>query len=85
MLMQIVKHLHRTNHRVIWVDVTPNDIKKRGLSVVKVFVTGFQPLYIGNKIRLNLERLNSSATRFGLNVRPTRTASELNSAPHPLP
>jgi len=85
MLMQIVKRLHKMNHRVIWVDITPNDMKKKGLIVVKVFVTGFQPLYIGNKTRLNMDRLNTSARRFGLDVKSTRASSELNPAPHPLP
>ncbi len=85
MLLQVVKHLHRMNHRVVWVDLTPSDMKKMGLVVVKVFVTGFQPLYIGNKLRLNLDRLNSSARSFGLDVKLTRAASELNLAPHPLP
>ena len=84
-LMQIVKHLHKMNHRVIWVDITPNDMKKMGLVVVKVFVTGFQPLYIGNKTRLNMDRLNTSARRFGIDVKSTRASTELNPAPHPLP
>ena len=83
--MQIVRHLHKIDHKVVWVDITPSDMKKLGLVVVKVFVTGFQPLYIGNKLRLNLDRLNSHAKNFGLNVKSTRAASELNLAPHPLP
>ena len=85
MLMQVVRHLHKMDHKVVWVDITPSDMKKRGLVVVKVFVTGFQPLYIGNKLRLNLDRLNAHARNFGLDVKSTRSASELNLAPHPLP
>jgi ribosomal protein S12 methylthiotransferase accessory factor len=84
MLMQIVKQLYGMNHRVVWVDITPHDIKKMGLKVVKVFVTGFQPLYVGNKIRLNLERLRSSAVKLGY-VTAAIHMSQLNTAPHPLP
>ena len=84
LLMDIVNQLQKMNHRVIWVDITPADIKKIGLTVVKVFVTGFQPLYVGNKLRLNSERLLSSAKRQGRNTRVLNIA-ELNLAPHPLP
>ena len=84
-LMHVVNHLHSLNHRVIWVDITPHDMKKMGLIVVKVFVTGFQPLYIGNKVRINLDRLNPVARWIGHNSNTTRLASESNSAPHPLP
>jgi len=85
MLMQVVKLLDSMNHRVIWVDITPSDINRMGLKAVKVFVTGFQPLYVGNKFRLNLERIHSSAERLGYNIKATMVRSELNSAPHPLP
>ena len=57
-LMRIAKHLHSLGHRVIWVDITPRDIDRLGIKVVKVNVTGFQPLYFGNENRLNLGRLN---------------------------
>lgn len=84
-LMQIVKRLKSMNHSVVWVDITPIDMKKIGLRTVKVFVTGFQPMYVGNKIRLNLERLQSSARKQGYNIKQTDYLSQLNSAPHPLP
>jgi thiazole/oxazole-forming peptide maturase SagD family component len=84
-LRQIVKLLHSMKHRVIWVDITPSDLNRIGLKAVKVFVTGFQPLYVGNELRLNLERLNSSAERLGRKITAARTVSELNPAPHPLP
>ena len=73
------------NHRVIWVDLTPHDMKKMGLVVVKVFVSGFQPLYVGNKRRLNLDRLDTVARWLGDTIEKTRLSSDLNSAPHPLP
>jgi hypothetical protein len=85
MLIQLVRKLHTMNHRVIWVDITPSDINRIGLKAVKVFVTGFQPLYLGNKSRVNLERLRRSAEHVNRNIKATRIGSELNSAPHPLP
>ena len=84
-LTQIVKLLHNNKHRVVCVDLTPSDLKRRGLKSVKVFVTGFQPLYVGTELRLNLERLNSSAERIGRKYKADRNVSELNLAPHPLP
>jgi hypothetical protein len=71
-------------HRVVWVDITPTDIRKIGLSAVKVFVTGFQPMYVGNKLRLNLGRLHESAEYVCNNNMATRDSTELNYAPHPL-
>jgi hypothetical protein len=67
------------------VDIRPSDINRIGLKAVKVFVTGFQPLYDGTKLRLNLERLHTSAERLGRNIKAARVGSELNSAPDPLP
>jgi ribosomal protein S12 methylthiotransferase accessory factor len=84
-LMRLVRLLRTMNHRVICLDITPSDINRVGLKVVKVFVTGFQPLYIGNKVRLNLERLRRSAEYANRNIKATRNGSELNFAPHPLP
>jgi ribosomal protein S12 methylthiotransferase accessory factor len=84
-LRQIVKLLHGMKHRVIWVDITPSDLNRMGLKAVKVFVTGFQPLYVGNKLRLNLERLEEAAQYVSRDIKAKRAGSELNSAPHPLP
>jgi hypothetical protein len=56
-----------------------------GLKAVKVFVTGFQPLYVGSKLRLNLDRLQEAAQYVSRDIKAKRTGSELNSAPHPLP
>jgi ribosomal protein S12 methylthiotransferase accessory factor len=83
-LMRIVGILHAINHRVICVDITPSDIRRIGLRSVKVFVTGFQPFYVGTKIRLNSNRLYESAVRFG-GKRTYMGKSELNYALHPLP
>jgi ribosomal protein S12 methylthiotransferase accessory factor len=84
-LMQIVRRLRTLNHRVIYLDITPSDIDRIGLKAVKVFVTGFQPLYVGNELRLNLARLRTSAEHVNRNIRAMKIGSELNSAPHPLP
>jgi thiazole/oxazole-forming peptide maturase SagD family component len=84
LLMRMVTQLHTMGHRVVWVDITPSDIKKIGLSAVKVFVTGFQPMYVGNKLRLNLGRLHESAEYVCNKIKATRDSTELNYAPHPL-
>lgn len=82
-LSRIVKTLHNLNHRVIWVDITPPDIQRLDLKVVKVFVTGFQPLYFTNEARLSSRRLYEAPTRLGYNLQGERL-HELNPAPHPL-
>ncbi|HEY4482413.1 MAG TPA: TOMM precursor leader peptide-binding protein [Candidatus Brocadiaceae bacterium] len=84
LLMQIVKQLHTSGHRVVYVDITPSDIRNLGLRAVKVFVTGFQPMYVGNKLRLNLDRLHESAEYVRKNIGIKVVGTELNSAPHPL-
>jgi hypothetical protein len=84
-LRQLVKLLHKMKHRVICVDITPSDLDRLGFKAVKVFVTGFQPLYVGNELRLNLKRLNEAAQYVNRDIKAKRTGSELNSAPHPLP
>ena len=83
-LMEIVKHLHTLGRRVAYVDITPPDIRSLGLVAVKVFVTGFQPMYSGNIVRLNMERLNQSAEYVLKNIGALRLGTEVNSAPHPL-
>ena len=83
-LKQIVTHLHTKGHRVVYVDITPSDIRSLGLVAVKVFVTGFQPLYSGNKMRLIRNRLLQSGEYIRDNIGATRVGTEINSAPHPL-
>jgi ribosomal protein S12 methylthiotransferase accessory factor len=83
-VMRLVRLLHTMNHRVICVDITPSDINRIGLKAVKVFVTGFQPLYVGNKLRVNQERLRRTAEHVKRKIKASRIGYELNSAPHPL-
>ena len=82
LLMWIVKRLNAFNYRTVWVDITSPDIYKLGLKVVKVLVTGLQPLYMGLGIRLNTQRLADAPPRLGYKA---SNLSQLNSAPHPLP
>jgi hypothetical protein len=63
-------------HRDIGVEITP-DINAIGLNVGKTFVTGFQPLYVGNRLRIKLELLHKSAERLGRNLKAARVSSEL--------
>jgi thiazole/oxazole-forming peptide maturase SagD family component len=83
-LVNIVRHLHGMSHDVIAVNITPSDINKIGVKTVKVFVTGLQPLYVGNKLRLNLRRLRVSARRLNYDIEEN-SSSKINLAPHPLP
>lgn len=84
LLTQIVERLHTLNHRVIWVNITPSDIERMDLKVVKVFITGFQPLYFRNDRRLSRERLYKVPARLGYMDRRERKTLELNPALHPL-
>jgi ribosomal protein S12 methylthiotransferase accessory factor len=83
-LMHIVRHLHGMRHNVIAVNLTPSDISKLGVRAVRVFVTGFQPLYVGNKSRLNIRRLRESARHLKYDTQ-ANSSWKINLAPHPLP
>jgi hypothetical protein len=72
------------NHNVIYCDITPVDMRNIGLSAVKVFVTGLQPLYFGNDPRLSLQRLMAVPVRLGYRSKPS-SVFEMNPLPHPLP
>lgn len=83
-LMHIVRHLHGMRHNVIAVNLTPSDISKLGVRAVRVFVTGFQPLYVGNKSRLNIRRLRESARHLKYDTQ-ANSSWKINLTPHPLP
>jgi hypothetical protein len=85
LLSEIVKSLHERNHRVFYVDITPADIRRLGIVVVKVFVTGLQPMYFGtNYERLNLQRLYGVPITLAYHKRNPHSFPVLNLAPHPL-
>jgi ribosomal protein S12 methylthiotransferase accessory factor len=84
-LMRIVRLLNKMNHRVIQVDITPPDMKELGLNIVKVLVTGFQPLYFRDNARLSLERLNRVPIHLGFSTEAGALQRRLNTSPHPLP
>jgi hypothetical protein len=85
LLMRIVRLLNEMNHRVIHVNITPPDMKGLGLNVVKVLVTGFQPLYFRSNARLGLERLNTVPSHLGFSTKAGANRKPYNMAPHPLP
>ena len=86
LLLQIARSLKETNHRVIYVDITPPDVRRLGLHVVKVFITDFQPMFFGlTHLRLNLRRLYDLPAKLGFNKERLATISGLNLTPHPLP
>jgi ribosomal protein S12 methylthiotransferase accessory factor len=82
LLMWIVKKLNSFNYRTICVDLTSPDIRNLGLKVIKVLVTGLQPLHMGLGVRLNTRRLADAPPRLGYKA---LDLSQLNPAPHPLP
>jgi ribosomal protein S12 methylthiotransferase accessory factor len=83
LLMKLVKTLHDMNHRVIYVDITPPDIRRLGLKAVKVLITGFQPIFFKEGYARYSQRLLTVPSRLGYNKR-SYDISKLNLAPHPV-
>lgn len=70
--------------RVAYADITPPDIAALGPRVVRVIVTGFQPIHFGHgQGRLGGRRLYDAPVAWGLRDKPLDLA-ELNQCPHPL-
>ncbi len=67
------------------VDVTPEEIRDLGFTVVRVVATDLHPLWGGHHVRcLGGRRVREVPVRLGYrNCR--RTVADLNSDPHPLP
>lgn len=79
-----VAALTARGHRVAYADVTTSDVAPLGLSVVRAFITGFQPVHFGDgNERLGGRRLFDLPHQLGLAPGP-RTVADLNPCPHPL-
>jgi ribosomal protein S12 methylthiotransferase accessory factor len=79
-----VSHLVEAGCRVLYADLTTPDVVDYGLSVVRTFATGLQPMHFGyGEERLGGKRLFEIARILGY-ATETRGESELNPCPHPL-
>jgi len=83
-LARCVAGLVARGYRVAYADLTTPDVAPLGLSVVRAFITGFQPVHFGHgNERLGGRRLFELPYQLGLAPAP-RTAADLNGCPHPL-
>jgi ribosomal protein S12 methylthiotransferase accessory factor len=79
-----VRHLVQAGCRVLYADLTTPDVVDYGLSVVRTFATGLQPMHFGyGEERLGGNRLFEIARILGY-ATETRGENELNPCPHPL-
>ena len=78
------RRIELTGHRVLVAEVTSSDIASLGLSVCRVLVPGYHPLFIGHAIRaMGGRRLYEVPQRLGhAGIAP---GSKGNPAPHPYP
>jgi ribosomal protein S12 methylthiotransferase accessory factor len=84
-LTTCVKMLQEAGSRVAYADLTTPDVTPLGLRVVRAIATGLQPIHFGyRQERLGGQRLYEVPRALGY-VSETRTASDLNRCPHPLP
>lgn len=78
----LVDKLAAIGHRALMVDLTTEDVRSLGLSVVRAIVPGFHPLFMGHRLRaLGGRRLWEVPRKLGLN--PSDRID--NPAPHPYP
>jgi ribosomal protein S12 methylthiotransferase accessory factor len=82
--MEATRRIELTGHRVLVADVTSSDIASLGLSVCRVLVPGYHPLFIGHANRaLGGRRLYEVPQRLGhAGIAP---GCRDNPAPHPYP
>jgi len=81
----IVRRLAERGLEAICVDVTSEDVKELGLSVVKMIVPGTVQLPRSERERLVAsKRIYETPVALGLRTEPIRP-EELNSSPHPFP
>jgi ribosomal protein S12 methylthiotransferase accessory factor len=83
-LAQLIEQLAMHGHDLIGVELTPKEIERRGLKVVRAIIPGLQPLGFGDRIRLGGERLHEAPARMGYRTAPTRE-DDLNRIPHCFP
>jgi ribosomal protein S12 methylthiotransferase accessory factor len=83
-LVESMKLVRQVGHVVLLIDLTQDDVRNLGLTVVRAVIPGFQPLYMGHRIRaLGGSRLRTVPQKMGYAPHPN--AEFGNSAPHPYP
>lgn len=85
-LKDILQEFKKLNLDVIVVDQTTPEIKRNGLSCVKVLIPGMLPMTFGNHLkRLNgLDRVLKVPVKMGYTKKPLKP-EQLNPYPHPFP
>jgi ribosomal protein S12 methylthiotransferase accessory factor len=83
-LLRCAAALREAGHRVAYADLTTSDVEPLGYRVVRVIVTGLQPIHFGfGNERLGGTRLYELPRRLGLRSEAS-TPAELNPCPHPM-
>ncbi|MBY0572293.1 MAG: YcaO-like family protein [Undibacterium sp.] len=81
---RVVAQVEATGHEVLVAELTSEDIAQVGLTVVRVMVPGYHPLFMGHQWRaLGGERLWNVPEKLGLSTRFARGGD--NPIPHPYP
>ena len=80
----IVRSVTAAGARLAYVDITAPDIAPLGPRVVRVIITGYQPISFGHgEHRLGGSRLFDAPVRWGLRDEPL-SEQDLNQCPHPI-
>ncbi|MGB0504796.1 MAG: YcaO-like family protein [Pikeienuella sp.] len=83
-LVALIESATKCGSRVAYADITAADFAELGPKVVRVIMTGFQPIHFGfAEGRLGGTRLYEAPVTWGLRKMPLSEA-ELNQCPHPL-
>jgi ribosomal protein S12 methylthiotransferase accessory factor len=80
----VARRVESAGHRVLTADLTTPDVRDLGLSVVRVIIPGFHPLFMGHRTRaLGGKRLREVPAKLGCADLDRVWAA--NPAPHPYP
>jgi ribosomal protein S12 methylthiotransferase accessory factor len=83
-LTNLVQSIAELGHTVYVADLTSEDVRDLGLSVVRAIIPGFHPLFMGHQLRaLGGTRLWEAPHRLGF-TNPPKIGRD-NPAPHPFP
>ena len=83
-LKDLVRRISELGHTVYVADLTSEDVRDLGLSVVRAIIPGFHPLFMGHQLRaLGGTRLWNAPRRVGF-PKILKIGHD-NPAPHPFP
>ena len=83
-LGELIARLAQHGHDLIGADITPPEIGRCRLRVVRAIIPGLQPLGFADRVRLGGRRLYEAPVRMGYRTAPTVEA-DLNRDPHCFP